>query len=867
MSANRLFAIPLDRRRRRIAIQHEGANWTAGVLLLELHCDPVEMIGAKVSVENTSISMEPNASFSVEKLQSSSMELLEFTKIRERVAGYATFLPAKDLALAMTPAYSAREVEARQLETDEGRQLLDQGRDPGLHLAEDPSPFIKRASLEGALTGLELLSVANLVDVISRARSAFLRSRDVAPTLSDMAEAIPELQQVTREIRHCIGIRGEVVDGATPSLGPLRRQVRDAYQKVAQELTSIIQSQVGREALQDDVITMRGDRPVIQVKAEMRRRVPGIVHGASNTGATLFIEPFDTVETCNTWRELALEEEREVARILRDLSLLVGSVADDLERGTELAARLDCIMARARYSSAINGYSAQRPSAPAMTAPGAQQPLLRLVKARHPLLDEDAVPISLIIGPDWSVIVITGPNTGGKTVAMKTVGLLAYMHQAGLHLPADEGSWLPVFDGIYADVGDQQSIEHSVSTFSSHMRNVIDIISIASPDSLVLLDELGTSTDPEEGSALAKAILGHLAGEGIATITTTHHRTVAAYAEVQPGMMNASVELDPTTLRPTYLLTMGIPGRSYAMSVATRMGLPGKIMEAAESLLEPQYLRFEDWLNELHTERRQLQMRLRQAEEAEEKAEAAGRDLEAQLLELVSQRQEIAGSVRAEVLAQYEDVRRKLRRVEAALSWRAPAGTPLPAPSEQPSEGGVEKAAAQISGLKREIEELVPTPAAESPTSDDRPLGVGDHVDIRGLSLQGTILSLSAEGRVAQVAIGKVRLDLDVGRLARAESHPEPVRTEVHVEQVPDLPSRDLDIRGMRAEPAIFRMEEFLDRAVGDGLSTVRIIHGHGTGVLRRVVREQLERHSLAKSFGPEAPERGGDGVTVVELA
>ncbi|MGH2543671.1 MAG: endonuclease MutS2, partial [Ardenticatenaceae bacterium] len=349
-----------------------------------------------------------------------------------------------------------------------------------------------------------------------------------------------------------------------------------------------------------------------------------IVHDASNTGATLFVEPFSTVELGNNWREFSLEEEREVRRVLREMSDLVGQLADDIQRGAELTARLEFILARARYSSAVRG-------ARAIQSRAADETSLRLVNARHPLIASASVPININIGPGWSVLVITGPNTGGKTVAMKTVGLLALMHQSGLHIPAFDGSELPVFDGVYADVGDQQSIEQSVSTFSSHMRNVIEILDQAGPSSLVLLDELGTSTDPEEGSALAKAILDHLASKGVSTIATTHHRTVAAFAESHQGMMNASVQLDSKTLLPTYELIMGLPGRSYAMSVAEHLGLSAQIMERARSLLEPQHMRFEDWLNELQEQRAQLQTRHQETEEARAQVASLRRLLEEEL--------------------------------------------------------------------------------------------------------------------------------------------------------------------------------------------------------------------------------------------
>ena len=784
------------------------------------------------------------------------LRLLDFHAIRWELADHTTFFPARQLALQLTPSYDISEVDELQDETAEGVTLLQRVGHVSLYSGTDTSQALARVGLQGLLTGMELLSLADSLEVQRRARLTVLRASRSGveiPLLSAVAEMIPELDELPRQIRSCIGPRGEVVDDATPNLRALRVKVRHSYETVTRRLKRVIQSSVGQETLQDQVISVRGDRLVIQVKAEMRHRLPGIVHDASNTGATLFVEPFATVELCNDWRESTLEEEREVKRVLGDLSILVGTLADDIRRGNELAARLDFILSRARYSEALHGTSAsqRRPPGRAKTMPGN---VLRLLNSRHPMLDESAVPVSVNIGPDWSVLVITGPNTGGKTVAMKTLGLLALMHQSGLHIPADDGSLLPVFDGVYADVGDQQSIERSVSTFSSHMRNVIGILAEAGPDSLVLLDELGTSTDPEEGSALAKAILDNLASRGIRSVVTTHHQTVAAFAESTPEMKNASVDLDPATLEPTYHLTMGIAGRSYAMSVASRLGLPEDIMSKAQELLEPQHRRFEDWLNELQSERHRLQTRVQEAEEARAKIEVIRQNLETQLEYLGAHREEILDSVRRELMSRYDDVSRKIRRAEAALSWAAP--------DRAASEPRIE-----VSRIKRELEALKPRIPVQPTIVEERTVSAGELVNIRGLNLQGTVVSVSEQSGEAEVSIGKVRLRMDMARLSLAGQPAEAESVDVRMDLGPMLSSMELDLRGLRVEEALLRVEDFLDKAVRDGLSTARIIHGRGTGALRQAVRDLLTHHTLAQSFAPEAPERGGNGATVVELA
>ena len=811
--------------------------------------------------------MEPNKHTSLpdrsgaDDLRAKTLELLDFPAIRKEVASRTSFPPARELARRLAPSSDSREVDVLQRETAQGIDFLEAAGDLSLHASEDASPAVERAALEGALTGLELLSVADSLDVQRRARSAVLRLRDSVPILTDIVEGIPDLQSVQRRIRECIGSRGEVLDGATPVLGELRRQSREAYARVTEALDHIIHSALGREVLQDQVISIRGERLVVQVKTELRQRVPGIVLDASNTGATLFIEPFATVDLCNAWRELTLEEERETALVLRDLSAQVGAAAPDIERGVHLTARLDFILARARYSATLRGVAAEAPPGSAQSPPDGGHAVVRLIRARHPLLGADAIPISIHIGPGWSVLVVTGPNTGGKTVAMKTLGLLALMHQSGLHIPADHGSSLPVFDGIYADVGDQQSIAQSVSTFGSHMRNVVEILARATPASLVLLDELGTSTDPEEGSALAKAILGHLAARGVAAVATTHHRTVAAHVETASGMMNASVDLDPSTLTPTYHLTLGVPGRSYAMSVAAQLGLPDAILEGARSLLEPQHLRFEDWLNELQGDRQRLKARLQEADETQSRAEATGRELDARLEEIALRREDMLQDMRRQLAEQFDEVRRKLRRAEASLSWRVFS-------SEAVAAGDVEKARVEVSTARTEVEELERSVPIRPPAPERHPLAVGDAVDVRGLNVRGTVVSIMRQDNEAEVAVGDVRFRLDMGRLSPAQEQDEdgPAPAESPYEARPGPPTAELDLRGLRLHESLERLDVFLDDALVQACQRVRIIHGKGTGTLRQGVWKHLANHPAVERYDFAEARQGGDGATVVEL-
>ena len=786
-------------------------------------------------------------------LRESSMRLLDFDEIRRRLADHATFYEARTLALALAPSSDAYEVERLQRETADARAFLDEVDDLDLESRADTSESVARAALGGTLNGDELLAVAASLEVHRRARGARAAAQRVAPMMAELASLLPDLRGIQREIRSKIGLRGEVRDDATPALRALRRQTGAAYERVNAALQDFIRSADAKDALQDPVISIRGDRLVVPVRADRRRRVPGIVHDASNTGATVFVEPFSTVELCNEWRELTLEERREERRVLRELTALVGAAADEIRSANAAVAKMDFALARARYARRLGA------SKPAVGE------VVRLIRARHPLLGADAVPLTLAIGRERSALVVTGPNTGGKTVAMKTVGLAALMHQSGLQIPADEGCSLPVFDGVFADIGDSQSVTESVSTFGSHMRNVIRILRRAGRRSLVLLDEVGASTDPEEGSALAKAIIARLARAGVISIATTHHRDVAAFAEASDCMTNAGFQLDPDTLEPTYQMTIGVPGRSYAMAVAERLGLPAEILEESRSLMEPRHLLFEDWLNELQRERRQIQESAEGASRARAEAESLRQELERQVDYLVTRRDDMLDSARREAMARFREANRRLEGAEAALKWTAP---PPRSDSETP------RAPERVAQIRRELA-AVEIPAPALPRRDPataRPLAAGDDVFIRGMNLTGRITAMSGRGEGVEVSVGRARVSVDVHRLSRIERDADQDESAddlptTSMDLAPPMQTAELDLRGMRAADAQICLDEFLDHAARDGVSRVRIIHGRGAGVLRSVVREHLRRHRGVGDFGAEPRERGGDGATWAELS
>lgn len=787
-----------------------------------------------------------------DELHALALNLLEFPRVRQMLAGKARSFLATEMAGALLPSSDVSEVQRLQQETAESAVLLQVAGDIGLQGADDPRPVIRRAALGGVLTGQELLRTVNVLDSTWMVRRTVESLRGRTPLLEAIAVRIPDLRDLKGKITAALNERGDVIDSATPRLGPLREQAAASYQRLVRLLERMAANPDVRSALQSPAIAARGDRLVLEVKVDRRKAVPGIVHDVSQTGATIFVEPFQAVERCNEWRETAAEAKREEERVLKRLSHLVGQREDAAMAAVEAAGELDFAVARARLAKAM---AAQRPETLALGA-GLS---LRLSASRHPLLGDKAVPVSAYIGPGFTSLVVTGPNTGGKTVALKTLGLLALMHQAGLQIPAEEGSALAVFDGVYADIGDAQSIERSVSTFSSHMGNVVRILRHAGPRSLVLLDELGTGTDPEEGSALAKAILSHLTNSGVTTAITTHHRSVAEFAGAAAGMRNASVELDPETMLPTYHLVMGVPGRSYAMHVAGRLGLPEPVLEHARTFIDPQHKQSETLLRQLQKERDDLRRAGVAVQEELSRAEAMRRELQARLSQVRQQQEDLVERTRMELRREAEEVRHSLRRI-----------------AEQAKEdANVAEARAAVNRVRQALSEPTWFPVApqepphEATSAPERPPQAGDTVEIKGLGVRAEVVAVGADG-VADLQMGGVRVQLNMNQLRRVEGAPKAqpapgvsVRPAAASEPV----SHELDMRGARAAEAHELVSSFLDRCRLADLQRCRIIHGTGTGALREAVREVLASSEAVQSFRTAEQSAGGNGVTEVELA
>ena len=777
---------------------------------------------------------------------SQSVELLEFNQIRQQVASYARTLMGQDAARNLAPDRDLLEIATRQQETTESRQFLEQGGSLEFGPQEDFQEYVQRALLGGLLRGDELYPIHDLVRAAGYDRANLSRHEEL-PLLSSYAENIPDHSSLQRAIGAAISPAGEVLDDASPTLRDLRHESRRIQQNLNEVMERSLRRFQRQELVQEPIITQRNGRLVLLIKAEMRPRVAGIVHDVSDSGATVFIEPMAAVEQGNRWREARLAEDREVERVLRQLSGMVGQAGEDLLLTLDMLGRLDLSMAKGRYSISLKA------TQPWVTGQEGQDRNLRLTGARHPLLTGDVVPVSLDLGAEFTVMLITGPNAGGKTVTLKTVGLLALMAHAGLHVPAEEAHF-PLLDGVYADIGDQQSIEQALSTFSSHVQNLLSIMGQATGNSLVLVDELGTSTDPEEGSALATAILSHFQSLGPWVVATTHHRGVARYVQETPGMINASVDLDPQTLGPTYRLTLGLPGRSYALTIAARLGLPPEVIEQARTSMSPVERDTESLLGELQEERRVVEQLRQDAEAAMAQSRQNLAETESSLAAVEATKAEMLEESRQELQERIADLLQRLQRAERAL--------------DQPeARSALQEQRSQLQEAAREVRSVHWQPIEVKRTPWQEKLGSGDRVFIRGIPRPVEVISSPDDEGQVEVLLGTMRAKIPSYQLERPAAGHEPAARQGVYFNRPSIRqlNTEVDLRGLRVDEALSKVDDLLNNAALGGVEAVRIIHGKGTGVLRRSIREYLTRHSLAGSIAP-GDGSGGDGVTVVEL-
>lgn len=790
------------------------------------------------------------------------LRLLEFHKIQEKLAEYTTFSGGRELALALLPSANPIWVEEGQAETAEALHMLDGGMSPPFGGLTDIRPHLQQAALGAILDEIQLLQVA---DTAANAYRLARYIRQHAPKdgiLADIAGPVTSHDGLEREIRRCIAQDGTVKDNASPELESLRRKIRTLQARIRERLQSIVREAAGRNVLQESLVTVRDGRYVIPVKQEHRHAVAGVLHDQSASGATLFIEPAAIVEMNNELRRIESEEKREIERILRKLTEEIRSHQHSLATAVEICSRLDLAFAKAQLAVAWNCVR------PEINREG----WLNIREGRHPLLTGEVVPINVWLGRDFRALVITGPNTGGKTVTLKTVGLFVLMAQAGLHVPAAEGTEIPLVPGVYADIGDEQSIEQSLSTFSAHMKHIVDILSRVERHSLVLLDELGAGTDPAEGAALAMAFLEYLLQKDARVIATTHLGELKSFAYNEPGVENASVEFDITTLRPTYRLLIGVAGSSNAFAIAERLGLSPVIIERARRRLSIEEQRVDELL-------RRVEADLRRAEQERTEAERLRAELEEEKQKYVQarqrlheQREEILERSRREAEQLLKEARLESERWIGRLRKRAEQAT-------------VAEAEAARRALEKQAEKLRPEVQAPKHVVPEAPalhhVKPGERVRIRSLQQVGEVLSPPDGGGHVLIQAGALKLTVPIADLERVEAPAGNEKTRSRRPATDSLSkggwgdvarrtamnvSPEIHLRGLYVEESLEKLDKFLDEAVLANLSRVRVIHGKGTGTLRRAVHEWLRADPRVRHFQLADSTEGGLGVTVVEL-
>jgi DNA mismatch repair protein MutS2 len=788
--------------------------------------------------------------------------LLEFHKIREILAGFTSFSASRELALDLTPLSDEEEVRLRLRQSAEARRLLSLS--PDTHIGEvvDIREVVKMAALGKVLDPQSLLEIQKTLNAAHRLKSHLMNLPGELPLLSGLAKDIVALDQLVKDIDGCLSPTGDLLDTASPKLASVRHRMREVRQELLTHLQAIITSPRWRKIIQEPIVTEREGRYVIPVKVEYRRQIKGIVHDVSNTEATVFIEPWTTIDVQNELRELAAEERDETERILRTLSSEVGAFESEISRNIELIAEIDLALAKAKYAREAKATEPIIVAAGRSTEAEGHEPVgvLRLVEARHPLLKKKAVPLSVEVGRDFSILVITGPNTGGKTVALKTIGLLSLMAQAGLPIPAQAESRIPIYDGVYADIGDEQSIEQTLSTFSWHIGNIVHIINNATAKSLVLLDELGTNTDPGEGSALARAILLHFLSQGTMTVATTHYTELKALAHATDGMQNAALDVDPVTMAPTYHLTVGIPGGSNALATASRLGLPAEIVARAQHMLSQGAQEIEALLTHLVTEQKNVESLRHSLEKELNEAEQSDADLKNRLRQLEEERRKIIKETRDQIVREAAELQMKIR--EAAAELR-----------KEKSRERIEQAKKALAEAQEQLDAGVwqarPAGEIEETEAGAGPITAGDTVWLKDAGVPATVLSVSEERGLVEVYAGKVKMTLRLDSVEKRIPSTGAVKTGgalIRREMRKSRVSLELDLRGKRAEEVEPALEDYLNEASLCGLSRVRIIHGIGTGTVRQIVREILASHPLVTSFQPGEQGEGGDGVTIVSM-
>ncbi|MBO8164455.1 MAG: endonuclease MutS2 [Brevibacillus sp.] len=778
------------------------------------------------------------------------LNTLEYDKVISRLVEKASSTLGKERASRLVPYTTMEEVLQAQRSTEEAAAVLRMKGSVPLGGIRDIRQPLQRARLRSVLSPAELLDVASTVYAGRRLKTFLLQAAEECQLsmLASFAQQIDGLRELEEEIRKCIDEHGEVVDSASAELRRVRQEIRVLESRIRERLETILRSASYQKMLMETIITIRGDRYVIPVKQEYRHVFGGIVHDQSASGATLFIEPEAVVSMNNTLREARLKEEREVERILLRLTEKVAEAVDPLTVNVEMLAELDFAFAKAEFGSSLKA------TIPRLNDQG----VIRLKKARHPLIaDEQVVPIDVELGKEYRAIIITGPNTGGKTVSIKTIGLLTLMAMAGLPIPAEEESEAAVFSSVFADIGDEQSIEQSLSTFSSHMTNIIRILESMDERSLVIFDELGAGTDPTEGAALAMAILDHVVQRGARLVATTHYSELKAYAYDRPEVINASVEFDVETLRPTYRLLIGVPGRSNAFAIAARLGLAEEIIAAARRSISEEDSQVETMIASLERNTLTAQRERLEAEALRREAEELRRQLEEERARFAEEKNRLLEKAEEEAriavqLAKEEAnaIIRELRELQAE---------------------GVEIKEHKLIEAKKRLDDAVLELDKETVKKPPKAVRAvrpkaGDEVMVHSFGQRGVVLEQASEDEyLVQIGIMKMKVkQSDLSVLKQSQNQPTSRFTAVKARK--GSVKMELDLRGYRVEEGLAEVDRYLDEVLLAGLQTVSIIHGHGTGALRKAVHDFLRGHRSVKSFRLGGQGEGGVGATIVEL-
>ena len=780
-----------------------------------------------------------------------SMATLELPRVLELLAGCAVTEEGRERSLALRPLNDREDVQRAQEETSAAVRLLVLKGSPGFSGIRPVGPSLQRADMGGSLNTRELLEVAAVLRA-ARTAADYGAGEEKTP-ISHLFHALTPNKFLEETITNSIVGEDEIADSASGELASIRRHMRATEAKVRDILQKLISSNQSKY-LQESIITIRSDRYVVPVKSEHKNAIPGLVHDVSSSGSTFFIEPMGVVKANNELRELLAKEKKEIERILAELSAQCAAHKEDIAENYQLLIWLDAIFARAKLSLKLE-----------CTEPRLSDKYLRLRGARHPLLDpKKAVANDLELGEHFDTLVITGPNTGGKTVTLKTLGLITLMAQCGLHVPAKDDSTVRVYARVLADIGDEQSIAQSLSTFSSHMTNIVGILEEADSDTLILFDELGAGTDPVEGAALAAAIIESARGIGAQVAATTHYAELKVYAMTTPGVENASCEFNVETLAPTYRLVLGIPGKSNAFAISRRLGLPEYIIEKAAARLDAENVRFEDVLTRLDQQRQEMEKERAEArrlkldmEQSAEKAREYREKLEAERAKVVEKANAEARAIIEEARAASDLAISELKELKKRqdLDW------------QQVNDGRAE-ARRLLNEAERNIGGSAPEVEAPPPT---RPAKAGDTVELVSMGTKAAVLSVNKDGSLQlQAGILKISAKQEEVRVVEGETQAQKETRRIiakaeHTLRTAAVPSQ-VDLRGMMTDEALIVLERFLDTAMMGKLETVTIVHGKGTGAVRAAVRTYLKRSRYVKSFRPGRYGEGEDGVTVAEL-